>query len=140
LALATAGTQNESIANLAAAIASARQTAPVRLLHGTIARLGCPRCEALWGALRPSVRARRSISATIVAGSCERSADGCARSRRGRTRIRAPDRASEKETLPEVVSRAAMDAVRHGAAVVARDKAERVVVVVRHGSPPREAP
>lgn len=55
LALATAGTQNESIANLAAAIASARQTAPVRLLDGTIARLGCPRCEVLWGALRPSV-------------------------------------------------------------------------------------
>jgi hypothetical protein len=53
--LATAGTQNESIANLAAAIASARQLAPVRRLDGTIARLGCPQCETLWGALRPSI-------------------------------------------------------------------------------------
>jgi hypothetical protein len=53
LMVATAGTQNESIANFAAAIASSRDTPAVRSLDVTIARRGCPQCASLWAPLRP---------------------------------------------------------------------------------------
>jgi hypothetical protein len=54
LQLAAAGAQNESVANLAASIASAREGAAVRQLDVTIARRGCPACQSLWSPLRPS--------------------------------------------------------------------------------------
>jgi hypothetical protein len=55
LQLASVAAPTESIANLSASIASARDRAAVRLLDVTIARDGCPTCQSLWALLRPSV-------------------------------------------------------------------------------------
>lgn len=53
-AFATAGIQNESIANVAAAIASAEDTMDMRELDGIITRRGCPQCRELWCQLWPA--------------------------------------------------------------------------------------
>jgi hypothetical protein len=56
LQVAPVGAPTESVASLAASIASAKDRAAVRLLDGRIARRGCPRCHELWSPLRPSVQ------------------------------------------------------------------------------------
>jgi hypothetical protein len=61
LVLATVGTQNETLASMAAGIASARTSVVVKNLDGMIASRGCPQCKTLWDALRPPDLARPNL-------------------------------------------------------------------------------